>query len=129
MQDFYFSPDLSKLYGNNKNLLEKYGRFLKDNLIFNRPMMKLGTLLFCLGYSNKGGYGVDGVWKDVEKVFSGAKMKELYALLDDVNEFRNTRVAHIEEKVEDINEAWQNLGKWVKCLSLMVDIADNNEIK
>lgn len=129
MQDFYFSPDLSKLYGNNKNLLEKYGRFLKDNLIFNRPMMKLGTLLFCLGYANKGGYGVDGVWKDVEKVFSGDKMKELYSLLDDVNKFRNTRVAHIEEKVEDINEAWQNLGKWVKCLSLMVNIANNNEIK
>ena len=129
MKDFYFSPDLSKLDENTKKLLVKYGKFLKDNLVFKRPIMKLGTLLFCLGYANKDSYDVNGIWKDVKIVFSGDKMKELYALLNDVNEFRNTRVAHIEKKVEDINEAWQNLGKWVKCLSLMVDIAVNNELK
>ena len=46
-------------------------------------------------------------------------MGELYSLLSDVNEFRNTRVAHVEVKLSDVNEAWENMGKWVKCLSMM----------
>ncbi|MDD4231448.1 MAG: hypothetical protein PHU48_02170, partial [Candidatus Cloacimonetes bacterium] len=65
------------------------------------------------------GFGANGVWRDVEKAYSGAEMGELYALLTEVNEFRNTRVAHVEFKLSDVNEAWENIGKWVKCLSMM----------
>jgi hypothetical protein len=65
---------------------------------------------------NVGGFGANGVWNDVEIADSGEKMGELYSLLSDVNEFRNTRVAHVEVKLSDVNEAWENMGKWVKCL-------------
>ena len=59
------------------------------------------------------------IWNDVEIAYSGEKMGELYTLLSEVNEFRNTRVAHVEVKLSDVNEAWENMGKWVKCLSMM----------
>jgi len=118
-RDAYFMPDLSKVYDRKKNVLEKFGRYLRDNLVFARPIMKLGTLLFCLEYAQKGGLGANGVWKDVESVYSGAKMGELYALLTEVNEFRNTRVAHVEVKLSNVDEAWTNMGKWVKCLFII----------
>jgi type III restriction enzyme len=109
-------PDLSNVYDRKRNVLEKFGRYLRDNLVYARPIMKLGTLLFCLEYAQKGGFGANGVWKDVEIAYSGEKMGELYTLLTEVNEFRNTRVAHVEVKLSDVNEAWENMGKWVKCL-------------
>lgn len=118
-RDAYFMPDLSGVFQKKRNVLEKYGRYLRDNLVFARPIMKLGTLLFCLEYAQKGGFGANGVWMDVEKAYSGTKMGELYSLLTQVNEFRNTRVAHVEVKLSDANEAWENMGKWVKCLSMM----------
>ncbi len=118
-RDAYFMPDLSRVYPQKRNSLEKFGRFLRDNLVFARPIMKLGTLLFCLSYAQKGGFGADGVWRDVENAYSGAKMGELYNLLSEVNEFRNKRVAHVEAKLSDVKEAWENMGKWVKCLSLL----------
>ena len=112
-------PDLSNVYDRKRNVLEKFGRYLRDNLVFARPIMKLGTLLFCLEYAQKGGFGANGVWNDVEKAYSGEKMGELYVLLSEVNEFRNTRVAHVEVKLSDVNEAWENMGKWVKCLTMI----------
>jgi type III restriction enzyme len=123
-RDAYFMPDLSSVFDRKRNVLEKFGRYLRDNLVFARPIMKLGTLLFCLEYAQKGGFGANGVWKDVEKAYSGSKMEELYNLLTDVNEFRNTRVAHVEVKLSDANEAWENMGKWVKCLSLINTCVD-----
>lgn len=38
------------------------------------------------------------------------------ALHTEVNEIRNTRVAHVEVKLSDVNEAWTNLAMRVKCL-------------
>jgi type III restriction enzyme len=118
-RDAYFMPDLSAVISKKRNVLEKYGKYLRDNLVFARSIMRLGTLLFCLEYAQKGGFGASGVWKDVVTAYSGTKMKELYDLLSDVNEFRNKRVAHVEYKLSDVNEAWENMGKWVKCLSMM----------
>lgn len=119
-REAYFSPDLSNLYDKRKErALEKFGRYLQNNLIFGRPIMRLGTLLFCLDYAQQEGWGAEGVWKDVEQAYSGEKMKVLYDVLSEVNEFRNTRVAHVEIKLTDAKEAWSNMRKWVLCLSLM----------
>ena len=68
-RDEYFSPYIEALPPKSKILLRKNGRYLKDNLIFGRSIMKLGTLLFCLDYAREGGWGVSGVWKDVKNTF------------------------------------------------------------
>ncbi len=118
-RDAYFMPDLSKVHVSKREVVKRYGRYLKDNLIFARSIMKLGTVLFCLEYAQKGGFGASGIWKDVEKVYSGSEMGDLYNLLATVNEFRNTRIAHVEKQITDVDEAWNNMAVWVKCLSMM----------
>ena len=119
----YFSPYLEALRPRERNMLEKHGRYLKDNLVFGRSIMKLGTLLFCLDYARQGGWGAGGVWKDVEEAFSGQEMAALYPDLEKVNGFRNTRVAHVETRLNDTGEAWEAMSLWLRCLNRMVSVA------
>jgi type III restriction enzyme len=119
----YFSPYLGTLNAGERSLLGKHGRYLKDNLVFGRSIMKLGTLLFCLRYAKEDGGGVAGVWKDVARAFAGADMAKLYDDLEKVNSIRNTRVAHVETRLSDAGEAWEAMSVWLRCLNQMVSAA------
>jgi type III restriction enzyme len=119
----YFAPYLGTLRPRERNLLDKYGRYLKDNLVFGRSIMKLGTLLFCLSYARDGGWGAAGVWQDVQEAFASPGMTALYPNLEQVNDFRNTRVAHVETRLNNAEEAWQAMGTWLRCLHQMAKAA------
>jgi type III restriction enzyme len=119
----YFNPYLDGRPQRQKILLEKYQRYLQNNLTSDRAMQRLGTLLFCLDYARHGGWGAAGVWRDVQETFSGPEMLRLYGLLEAVNAFRNTRVAHVDAPLSNADEAWKAMREWVQCLSLMYEIA------
>lgn len=101
-----------------------YQRYLQQNLIYGRPIQKLGTLLFCLDYVQQGGLGVAGVWKAVASVFTDAGMKNLYDDLKKVNEVRNRHVAHSEAPLDDPEKATEAMSDWVRCINWMVKIAE-----
>ena len=122
-REVYFTPYLGNLRSKEQHLLEKNGRFLKDNLVFGRSIQKLGTFLFCLDYAQSGPHDIPGIWKDVEQLYSGPKMKALLTLLTQVNTFRNTHIAHVETPLKDPDLAWQALEQWLKCLSIMASMA------
>ncbi len=122
-RNVYFKPYLNDLPVRQRNLLEKNQRYLEQNLIYGQPIQKLGTLLFCLGYANEGGWNAPGVWQDVVRAFSGSNMSELYRDLNEVNTFRNTHVAHVESKIDDPDAAWKAMVVWIRCLNRMVSIA------
>jgi len=121
-RDAYFSPYVDSLRQSEKSLLEKNGRYLRDNLLFGRSIMRLGTFLFCLHYAAGGGWGASGVWKDVEEVFGGPAFVELYPELEAINKFRNTRVAHVEVTLADPMEAWAAMTSWLRCLNRMATL-------
>ncbi len=118
----FFSPDLNHLPQRERALLEKHQRYLRDNLVFGRSIQRLGTLLFCLDYARQGGMSADGIWEAVADTFSSPAFRELYDLLERVNEFRNTRVAHVEIPLTEEQEAWEAMYLWLKSLSKMVEI-------
>ncbi len=122
-REAYFSPYLANLRPKERALLDKNGRYLKDNLVFGRPIMKLGTLLYCLDYARCSGWGAVGVWKDVQQVFSFNELEELYSVVESVNRFRNTRVAHVESPLREPQQAWQALILWIRCLGIMARLA------
>lgn len=103
-------------------VLQRNGRWLQENLAFGRPMMRLGVLLFCLRYAAQPSPPAAGVWQDVAQVFSTPEMQELYTLLDPVNHFRNTRVAHVEQPLSDPAEAWDAMKQWLRCLNKMAEM-------
>jgi type III restriction enzyme len=102
--------------------LQRNGRYLQENLAFGRPMMRLGTLLFCLHYAAHPSPNEGGVWQDVVQVFSTPEMQELYTLLAPVNQFRNTRVAHVEQPLNNPDEAWDAMRQWLRCLNKMAEM-------
>ncbi len=118
----FFNPNLERLPQREKALLEKHQRYLRDNLVFGRSIQRLGTLLFCLEYARRGSGNVDGVWKEVERQFSSSTFDELYKVLGRVNEFRNTRVAHVEAPLTDEGEAREAMRSWLRGLSLMANL-------
>ena len=124
----YFSPYLDFLKQNEKILLEKNGRYLKDNLLFGRSIMRLGTLLFCLRYAKDKGWGASGVWKDVEELFGSPAFVELYQELEEVNKFRNTRVAHVEQPLNNQTEAWAAMISWLHCLNRMITLTQPEKL-
>lgn len=119
----YFAPYLDDSPPRDRAPLEKNQRYLRDNLVFGRSIQKLATLLFCLDYAQSGGKGIGGVWRDAEAVFSGKDMQNLYTELKKVNAFRNTRVAHVESKLDNAEEAWEAMVSWFRCLNQMSDLA------
>jgi type III restriction enzyme len=119
----YFEPYITGISHRERNLLEKNARYLQQNLVYGRSIQKLGTLLFCVDYAQKGGSGAPGIWRDVQKQFAGRGMAALYADLHQVNDFRNTRVAHIETKLDSAEEAWKAIVVWLRCIDKMVTMA------
>jgi len=117
----FFNPPLEHLPDRERTLLERNQRYLRDNLVFGRSIQRLGTLLFCLDYAQAGGWGVEGVWQVVQWQLAPLAA-ELYDLLKAVNEFRNTRVAHVEMPLTDEEEAWKAMRIWLACLDKMVTL-------
>jgi type III restriction enzyme len=115
----YFEPYITGVSSRERNLLEKNARYLQQNLVYGRSIQKLGTLLFCLDYAQRRGPSAPGIWRDVQRQFGGRGMAALYADLREVNDFRNTRVAHIEQKLDDADEAWQAMIIWLRCIDTM----------
>jgi len=119
----FFNPDLNHLPQRERALLEKNQRNLRDNLVFGRSIQRLATLLFCLDYARQGGMNADGVWKAVSDTFSSPAFRELYELLERVNEFRNTRVAHVETPLNNADEAWGAMKTWLQTLARLHEMA------
>ncbi|MGB9670532.1 MAG: DEAD/DEAH box helicase family protein [Halothiobacillaceae bacterium] len=118
----FLSPDLNHLPQRERALLEKHQRYLRDNLVFGRSIQRLGTLLFCLDYARQGEMSADGIWKAVRQTFSSPTFGALYQVLERVNEFRNTRIAHVEIPLTDEQEAWEAMRVWLNSLSKMAEI-------
>lgn len=118
----FFNPDLSHLDARERAPLEKHQRYLRDNLVFGRSIQRLGTLLFCLSYARRAEEAIAGVWRVVGERFSSPEFDALYTLLERVNTFRNTRVAHVEAPLRDAQEAWAAMRDWLACLNTMAEI-------
>ncbi|MDW8320175.1 MAG: DEAD/DEAH box helicase family protein [Armatimonadota bacterium] len=121
----FFNPYPQSVHEKDQPLLQKYQKYLSDNLVHGRSLQRLGTLLFCLEYAQSWKYGIGGVWKAVREAFGGREFEELYESLRAVNHFRNTRVAHVEQPLTDASEAREALRQWVRCIDLMARLSSD----
>jgi len=119
----FFNPALDSLPQRESRLIEKNQRYLRSNLVYGRSIQRLGTLLMCLDYAQKGGLGIGGVWRVVEQSFSSPQFSELYQCLNQVNKFRNTYVAHVEVTLTDEHQAWEAMKTWLACINRLHALA------
>lgn len=119
----FFNPYLEGLPEKERLLLGRYQKYLRDYFVFGRPIFKVGLLLFCLDFARGQGPTPGGIWSWVRQALSGPQFTNLFLLLKPVVEFRNTRVAHVENPLTDASEAWEALVLWCQALVRLIDLA------
>ena len=114
-QQPFFFPDYGALRGRDQSHYKRQASNLRRTLVFRNGVSPIGLLCFCLDHARRR-KGPRGVFAAVRKGFAECGGADLYEMLQGVNEFRNTFVAHVEERLEDIEAAREALGQWVECL-------------
>lgn len=117
--DDFFNPYLGNLPGIEKSILTKNARNLKKTVLYQNGLFPLGQLSFCLDHALHGRDGLGGVFDSIQKRFSGAKTKQQWEVVERVNKFRNTYVAHAEKDLTDPKLAKVELGHWIATLQAM----------
>ncbi len=122
---YYFQPYLDNLPERIKIELVKHQRNLQRNLTHNAHSNRIGNVMFCLTFatdSNLSSLEVGGIWEDVKRTFSQSDLQRVSPILNDMNNFRNRRVVHVEDPITDIETAEQNLKVWVRGMIALCDL-------
>jgi type III restriction enzyme len=120
-QKAWFSPYLEDIDQPLRNRLEKMAGNLKRTLVFNNGLSPVGLLRSCLEYAIKEKAQIGGVFAAVKSHFAFANAAALLDQVADINDFRNTYVAHQGKELTDSQLAKTHLGKWSSGLRSIVE--------
>jgi type III restriction enzyme len=122
-QKTWFAPYL----GNVDHRMEKHysttAQNLKRTLIFNNGISPLGLLRTCLDFALNDNAKLGGVFDAVRNAFKQKGGRDFLALVESINDFRNTRVAHQEQDFNDSKEAKRQLLAWINALATFTQTA------
>jgi type III restriction enzyme len=110
----YYPP---ALHPGARSHLEGVARNLKKTLVFNSGVSLIGLLRSCMDYALNPPTRLGGVFEAVEKAFRVQGGRDLLYLVTEVNDFRNTYIAHEGQPLVDAALAETNLRKWVDALA------------
>jgi len=119
-QKVWFDPYLGEIQ--DRRLTEHYKRTaqnLKRTLVFGNGLSPLGLLRSCLDYALNDTAKLTGVFEKVRTRFAVEGGAELHALVSEMNDFRNTYIAHQERELTDRKMAEKQLRRWIAGLSLL----------
>jgi len=115
-QDTFFSPYLGNMPVKKKGRLGKAGANLKKTLIYRNGYSPIGLLAFCLDFGLNGEDGLRGILDSVRSHFGKDRDANLYEMVNRVNDFRNTYVAHTEKELTDSAKAKAELESWIQAI-------------
>lgn len=118
-QKDWFSP---YLYGVVEKKDEKYFQNmaynLKKTLVFKNGISPLGLLRSCLDFALNRHEKVGGVFEVVRLKFKQKGGRDVLAMAESINDFRNRCVAHQEKELTDAVLAQKELRRWIEGLGL-----------
>ena len=118
-QDRWFDPYLDGVDRKKRDHYDKMAKNLKRGLVYGNPHSVIGLLRSCLDYALNEGTMLDGIFVAVRESFRLPGSRKLLARVTEVNDFRNSFVAHAEKELNDKALAERNLKQWVETLSLL----------
>ena len=96
---------------------EQLARNLKKTLVYRNGVSPLGLLRSCMDYALNDNTKLTGVFEALKSEFRFSGGRDLLACVAEINDFRNTRVAHQDEPLTDANEAQKVLSGWITGLN------------
>ena len=115
----WFDPYLEHIDRKQRLHYQNLAKNLKRGLLYGTPHSVLGLLRNCLDYALNDNTEIDGVYRAVKESFKFSGSRLLLEKVSDVNNFRNTYIAHTEEQLTDKDNAERNLKVWVHLLTLL----------
>jgi type III restriction enzyme len=115
-QQRWFEPDLSAAPHREQRHFQNMAASLKRALVYGSVHSAIGLARSCLDHAVQGKPPLKGVFAGVREAFGVPDAKGYLRWITDVNEFRNTYVAHHEKPLTDRPLAEKNLKHWVVTL-------------
>jgi len=111
----FFSPNLGGLSPQDKRTYGRQAQNLRRTLIFHNGISPIGLLAFCLDHARRS-KGPRGVFAAIRGQFSEFRETGLHEVMQRINDFRNTHVAHGKAKLGDLEKARTALKEWADGL-------------
>lgn len=120
-QKAWFNQFLEDIEQPLRGRLDGMANNLKRTLVFNNGLSPVGLLRSCLEYAVKERTKLGGVFAAVKSHFAFVNAAALLDQVADINDFRNTYVAHQGKELTDSQLAKTHLGKWIGGLRSIVE--------
>lgn len=112
-QKAWLAPYLARVDDRQRPYFQQMAQNLKRTLVFKNGISPLGLLRGCFDYALNDHTQIGGVFDAVRLRFKVQGGRDLLAAVTDINNFRNTYVAHQEKELTDANLAEKNLKQWI----------------
>ncbi len=119
LQEVWFDPNMEKIAKRDLRHYQGMATNLRRALLFGNLHSAIGLLRSCLDFALNDMTGLDGVFGAVRTSFRLPGSRKLLERIAEVNDVRNTYVAHHEKDLTDKAIARQQLKAWVETLSLI----------
>ena len=116
--DVYFGGIDRRVASNYQRIAQN----LKKTLVFQNGISPLGLLRACMEYALNDNTKIGGVFDSIKIKFKVSGGRALLATVTEINDFRNTYVAHQEQDLTDVKAAEQHLRKWIIGLQTLSSI-------
>lgn len=118
-QKAWFDPYLGKVDPKTHRHYQELARNLQKTLVFKSGVSPLGLLRNCLDYALNDRNSLTGVFEAIKDEFRYAGARDQLVAVQEINDFRNTRVAHQEAPISDAKEAKMALKAWIDGLIVL----------
>ena len=115
-QNAWFNPYVDDLGRNQSQRYLTIARKLKKTLVYRNGFSPLGLLRTCLDYALNDSNKITGIFQAIREQFEIKGALDLLTVVANINNFRNTYVAHQDDELKNVNVAREQLGKWVAGL-------------
>jgi len=118
-QQRWFEPDFADVPHRELRHFQNMAASLKRALVYGSVHSAIGLTRSCLDHAVQGSPKIGGVFASVREAFAVPDAAAHLKMIGDLNDFRNTYVAHHEKPLTDRFLVEQNLRSWVATLATL----------
>ncbi|MBI4384967.1 MAG: DEAD/DEAH box helicase family protein [Nitrospinae bacterium] len=118
-QKDWFEPYYGKVDFKMQKYYQGLAQNLKRTLVFKNGVSPIGLLRSCLDFALNDKTKIGGVFEAVRKRFQVKGGRDILALVERINEFRNTYIAHQEKELKEGEIAGKEMKVWIEGLKII----------
>lgn len=118
-QKAWLAPYMDTIEPGRRQRYKDMAQNLKRTLVFNNGLSPVGLLRVCLDYALNDKLTLGGVFEALKAKFQMADAKDLLDTVAQINDFRNTYIAHQDKELTDASTAEHALRLWVGGLAML----------